>query len=286
MQTRTQVTNEAAVVVQDDPAYQEYLNEPLPQDLSSAAMAEGERTEIIVKADEDKLSSSLDSFASPADLDKFKAMPADELHKEIIGTYIALGENAIAYQGMVLVARQRMHDGEKVGGCNTWNGEEGYANKYFRRPDEKLPTCLRRLRRALEGNNPDTKHRNKRKKSNKQIAEEGTERQHVIEVKQARELGFKEGEASGIKKAELLAVAKQKTAGTSHDEKGEIEKVIELADQLARKAVLLTTIKGAILTKKNGKELLSLAKCYIKLRGIGLFADLENGADGCQAVRA
>jgi len=259
-------------------------NELPPQAVPSAAIVVAEPTEIVVEADEDKLSSSLDSFASPADLDKFKAMTADELHKEIIGTYVALGENAIAYQGMVLVARQRMHDGEKIGGCDTWNGDDGYANKYFRRPDEKLPTCLRRLRRALEGNNPDTKHRNKRKKSNKQIAEEGTERQHAIEVKQARELGFKEGEKSGIKKAELLALAKQKAEGTSQHEKGEIDKAVELADQLAHKAVLLTTDKGTPLTKKNGKELLSLAKRYIKLRGIGRFADLENGADGCQAV--
>jgi hypothetical protein len=102
----------------------------------------------IVKAEDDTLSSSCDVTAIPK-------MSADELHKEIIQTYVALAENVIVYQALVLSARERMHRGEKVGGCLTWTE---YAENYLRRDGESLPTCLRRLARAIEGHNPDTKH--------------------------------------------------------------------------------------------------------------------------------
>lgn len=103
----------------------------------------------IVKAEDDTLSSS------PCDLTAIDKMSADELHREIIQTYVALGENVVMYQALVLSARERMHRGEKIGGCLTWTE---YADEYLRRDGESLPTCLRRLARAIEGHNPDTKH--------------------------------------------------------------------------------------------------------------------------------
>ena len=103
----------------------------------------------IVKAEDDSLSSS------PCDLTEIDKMSADELHREIIQTYVALGENVVMYQALVLSARERMHRGEKIGGCLTWTE---YANEYLRRDGESLPTCLRRLARAIEGHNPDLKH--------------------------------------------------------------------------------------------------------------------------------
>lgn len=151
--------------------------------------------------DEDTLSSSI------------ARMSIDELHKEIIGTYANIGENCLMYQALVLNARDRMMKGVKVGGCETW---KDYADCYLKRHDESLPTCLRRLRRALEGVNPDKKHRNKRKKfkSNAEIAEEGRERQAAIEVKQARDRGFEEGRAAEKKVEELLAKKAAKSVPT------------------------------------------------------------------------
>jgi hypothetical protein len=104
-------------------------------------------TTAIVKAEEDTLSSSPSAAIA--------AMPVGELHNTILKTYVALGENALMYQALVLDARRRMEGGEQVGGCLTW---KDYADKHLKCEGESLPTCLRRLRRALEGKNPDTKH--------------------------------------------------------------------------------------------------------------------------------
>jgi hypothetical protein len=147
---------------------------------------------IFDSADEDTMSSSI------------ARMSNDELHKEIVQTYVALGENCIMYKALVLDARRRMAAGEKVGGYTTW-GE--YADLYLKRIDESLPTCLRRLRRELEGVNPDTKHRNKRKKgqSNAEIVEAGRDRQTASEVRQARDRGFEEGRAAEKKARAILA---------------------------------------------------------------------------------
>jgi len=141
-----------------------------------------------------------------------KRMSAEELHKEIIGTYVSLGENAYMYQALVVDARRRMAKGERVGGYETWTE---YADCYLKRHDETLPTCLRRLRRALEGDNPDTKHdgskkRRNKSKSNRQVAEEGAERQHAVEVQQARDRGFEEGRAAERQAQEILAKKKNK----------------------------------------------------------------------------
>jgi hypothetical protein len=67
-------------------------NEPLSQVVPSVAIV---AAEIAEKTDEDKLSSSLDSFASPADLDAIRKMSASELHDEIIGSFVDLVEDSI-----------------------------------------------------------------------------------------------------------------------------------------------------------------------------------------------
>ena len=92
------------------------------------------------------------ALSSP-DLTAIRKMPSDELHREIVQTYCALGENVLMYQALVLNARERMLRGEKVGDCLTWTE---YADDYLRRIGESLSTCLRRLARAIEGVNPAT----------------------------------------------------------------------------------------------------------------------------------
>ncbi len=143
-------------------------------------------------ADEDTLSSSIAQMSN------------DELHNEIIATYANIVEDFAMYKALVLDARRRMAAGEKVGGYTTW---AEYVDLYLKRIDESLPSCLRRLRRLLEGDNPDTKHRNKRKKfkSNAEIVEAGRERQTAIEVRQARDRGFEEGRVAEKKAQEFLA---------------------------------------------------------------------------------
>jgi len=171
---------------------------------------------------------------------------------------------------------------EKILGCSTWSE---YCQNVLGYSESHVRNMM-----AQSGNNPAKKFAarkpHKRKKSNRDIAEEGLERQHTIEVKQARDQGFEEGEKLGFEKAEFLTAAKQKAERTSQHKKPEIDKAVGLGDQLAREAVLLTTKKGTKLTKKNGHKLLSLAKRYIKLRGINLFADLEIGADSARGVRS
>src|SRR5271163_683915 len=115
-------------------------NEPLSQAVPPVAIVAAGPEEIAEKPNEDKLSSSLDSFSSPADLDAIRKMSASELHDEIIGSFVDLVEDSIQFEALVLDARRRMHEGEKVGGCETWNGETGYVNTYLRRENESLPT--------------------------------------------------------------------------------------------------------------------------------------------------
>jgi hypothetical protein len=196
------------------------------------------------KTGEDKLSSSI------------ATMPADELHKEIIQTYVALGENALMYQALVLDGRRRMKDGEKVGGYTTW-GE--YANSYLKRQDESLPSCLRRLRRALEGKNPDTKHRNHRKKSNRKILEESLDQNERL-VRNATdsgyEKGFADGEKAGEKKIKMLAakpVADQKKKTQKTDDAPVDDSETSSKEEAARHIVCLaaSVIKHFSLVEKH-----------------------------------
>src|SRR5260221_13181621 len=43
-----------------------------------------------------------DTLSSSPDLAAIRSMGAEELHREIIQTYVALGENVVAYQALVL----------------------------------------------------------------------------------------------------------------------------------------------------------------------------------------
>jgi len=256
-------------------------NEPLSQAVPPVAIVAAGPEEIAEKPNEDKLSSSLDSFSSPADLDAIRKMSASELHDEIIGSFVDLVEDSIQFEALVLDARRRMHEGEKVGGCETWNGETGYVNTYLRRENESLPTACRRLRRALQGNNPDTEHRNRRKKSNKRIAEDGTERQHAIEKKAQYEKGFSDGEKAGEKKAKMLAVkAKPKEDKPSND-----EAALVASDRLAIAVLTNSTAGGHRADKGSIKKVYKLALRYVKARGIPL-SSIKPDADAAQPDEA
>ena len=94
---------------------------------------------------------------------------------------------------------------------------------------------MRRIRRLLEGVNPDTKHRNKRKKfkSTNDVVEEGRERQTATEITQARARGFEEGRAAEKQAQEIVT---KKAAATplpnsvmTLQDKNDIAKVMGLA---------------------------------------------------------
>lgn len=150
------------------------------------------------KKDEDKPSSSM---AIPAKITaSIAALTSDKLHSELLSTYVTLGENAIMYHALILDARRRMNNGEKVGGYLTWTE---YADFYCKKQDETLPTCLRRLRRALEGVNPDKKHRNKvGRKSARQVLTaslDENERLTKAAAKKEFDRGYGEGNSAAGK---------------------------------------------------------------------------------------
>jgi hypothetical protein len=200
------------------------------------------KTAIVVKSDEDNLSSSPVSAEVQAEI---AALPAGELHGEILQTFVSLGEKAIRYQALVLDARRRMNNGEAVGGCKTWSA---YVNAYFKRQDESLPSCLRRLRRALEGKNPDTKHKNRRtaklgKKSARKILEESldnSERLTEQAEKKSYDKGFRDGTKSLKQLAAKVAANKKAVATVEEKEAATVEKAVVLAEKY--KGMLLTLI--------------------------------------------
>jgi len=175
-------------------------------------------TAIAKKTHEDNLSSSplLTDPAVKKIYDAAAALSTDEAHHALLNSYVALCENVIAYQAYVLDVRRRMHNGEKVGGQTVWTN---YADLYLRQADESLPTCMRRLRRVLEGINPDKKHRRKTlkpaktfaDKTNEQLVLEGIDAAHAVELEEVARRKFDEGEAAGMKKAALIAAKKQPT---------------------------------------------------------------------------
>ena len=179
----------------------------------------------IVKVEDDTLSSSPDSAA-------IGKLSAQELHRKIIQTYVALGENAVTYQALVLNARERMHRGEKVGDCITWTE---YADRYFRRDGESLPTCLRRLARAIEGHNPDTKHDGSkgRKKSK---SSEKSELKEVTGKCQARKPDYKKcGEPADV--VITCGVGEEKFCWKHFSEKNGLSELV-VQKQLAQSAGL------------------------------------------------
>ena len=150
------------------------------------------------KKDEGNLSSSAVPPYIPADVKAAnKALTADKLHEAILLSYATVGEASYVLDGLILDARRRLDKGEIVGTCVTW---KSYAAAYFIKENESLPTCLRRLRRQLEGLNPDVKHKNRRKKTNRQIVEQSDDDDKdvlaTVSYEKGRKKGFKEGEDS------------------------------------------------------------------------------------------
>lgn len=130
----------------------------------AAAITKAKGVEMTAAIHEDKLSSS-EQAVLQARADK---LTLDELHEQLVSTYINIREYSIIYQALVFSAKKRMVAGEKVGGCKTW---KDYVDTYLKRAGESLLTCLRRIRRLLEGVNPDKKHRNRRNKSGLRIVQ-------------------------------------------------------------------------------------------------------------------
>jgi hypothetical protein len=179
---------------------QKYLSgipvEKWPEELhgSQPEVETPESTETEAANDEDKVSSSIETMSS------------EELHSEIMETYKNLSDNFNAYIDCVIEARRRLVRGETVGNCNTW---KVYADCYLKQPGESLSTCLRRLRRELEGINPDTKHRRRKRVTVKDFEEPQNEINRVKE--EFYDLGFAQGVVKGEEKAkekmeQLLAV--------------------------------------------------------------------------------
>jgi hypothetical protein len=195
--TTIQEMKETAVAVQDDSAYQAYLEEPLPQDLPSEAIVATKPTRVTFVEEADNLSASV---FRPADLDKITAFTADELHRELVGGFISGVENSIWMEALAIDARRRMANGEPVGGHKTWTG---YVYEYFRRENESIETALRRMRRLLDGvEHAGKKHANKKKKkTNAVIVEEGLIREGEKKAKRAYRLGQVEGRQAGYAEA-------------------------------------------------------------------------------------
>ena len=102
-----------------------------------------------------------------------------------------------------------LRKGESIMGCST---QEQWAKKYAGR-------TARAFRYMLTGGNTkrtSSPHRNKSvnsdtpaNKSNQQIVLDGIEAAHAAELKQVANRSFAEGEAAGMKKAEMIAAKKQ-----------------------------------------------------------------------------
>jgi hypothetical protein len=112
---------------------------------------------------------------------------------------------------------------ETILGCSTWRA---YCQNVLGYSESHVRNML-----AKSGNNPASKFAPKKphRKSNRQIVNEGAERQAAIEVQQARDLGFEDGEKSGFKKAEILAKAQEKANGTGQLGRSQIEKSVAAA---------------------------------------------------------
>lgn len=112
------------------------------------------------KTEDDKLSCSYKNLASDIEkevpgLDAVALMSADEIHQKLCNCLRGAAVNYLTAKNLVADAKRRMQAGELVGGCDSWSS---YVDKYLRKPDESLPTVVRRLYRLLDGAAVDKKH--------------------------------------------------------------------------------------------------------------------------------
>ena len=131
-----------------------------------------------VKTKHDNVSCSYDNLAIDIEkqvpnLDIVARMSADEIHQKLRNSLCGAAVNYLTAKNLVADAKRRMQAGEQVGGCDTWFG---YVDKYLRKPDESLPTVIRRLYRLLDGTAVDKKHdgshSRKKNKLKRQLAAE------------------------------------------------------------------------------------------------------------------
>jgi hypothetical protein len=150
---------------------------------------------------------------------------------------------------------------ETILDCSTWSA---YCQNVLGYSESHVRNML-----AKFGSNPASKFAAKRphKKSNRQIADEGAERQASIEVQQARDRGFEEGRAAE-KKAEAILAAKKSTETLSISANA-TDQARTVADKLAFAIVYQTP------RNKATKEIYKMALHYMKLRGIRQFDGRE-----------
>ncbi|MGA2431480.1 MAG: hypothetical protein ABSH13_23495 [Candidatus Acidiferrum sp.] len=151
---------------------------------------------------------------------------------------------------------------ETILGCSTWRA---YCQNVLGYSESHVRNML-----AKFGNNPASKFAPKKphKKSIRQIADEGAERQAAIEVQQARDRGFEEGRAAEKKAQAILAATKTPVVHPNV-----ADQTSSLADKLAFAVVYQSP------QNKTTNNIHKLALDYIKLRGICEFEQSTGGSD-------
>jgi hypothetical protein len=118
--------------------------------------------------------------------------PRDARARQLRDNVKDFAASSFALMGKVRQDFMDKGDDEKILDCATWSE---YCEKALGYSESHVRNMI-----AKHGVNPASKFAAKkphiRKKSNRQIVEEGRDRQHIIEVKQARDQGFQEGKKS------------------------------------------------------------------------------------------
>jgi alkylated DNA repair dioxygenase AlkB len=100
------------------------------------------------------------------DLDAIARLSAGEVHQQLCTSLLGAAVNYSTAKNLIADAKRRMQDGEEVGGCKIWTS---YVDTYLRKPDESLPTVIRRLYRALDGEGVNQKHDGSKNRKEKQL---------------------------------------------------------------------------------------------------------------------
>jgi hypothetical protein len=87
----------------------------------------------------------------PEELSTILDMTVDQQHNGLLESYDETAASYLRFQAFCVVARGILADGKPFGGETTWIA---YVDRYLKKPDEKLETCQRRIRRLLAGSNP------------------------------------------------------------------------------------------------------------------------------------
>jgi hypothetical protein len=128
----------------------------------------------VTQTEHDTVSCSYKNLAADIEnqvpnLDAIAELSADEIHQNLCDSLRGAAVNYLTAKNLVADAKRRMQEGETVGGCKTWTS---YVDTYLRKPNESLPTVIRRLYRLLDGSAVDKKHDGSRNRKNARRAEQ------------------------------------------------------------------------------------------------------------------